>query len=192
MRAGLGYCQREETPRLLAETIKGFNGLAIQSTINNSAYYNSEENDAEIDPKSDQLVATHTSDGMKIKVTDTDNTNGNYPRKLLINRLIPDIIPVAIPPIDQTIAEDAAGSGETLHVRRTIVSKDIVTDTARSAARVFRNPAYVIRHGTDRTTQRDGNTAIGSTRLATPVWIGGSTTGSPSRNGIQYIISPRG
>ena len=59
------------------------------------------------------MLATHTSDGKKINVTDTDTTNGNSPRKLLINCLIQDIIPVAIPPIDQTIVEYAAGSGDT-------------------------------------------------------------------------------
>ena len=84
--------ERQISSDILAETIKGFNGFTLQSTINNSAYYYSEENDAEIDPKSDQLVATHTSDGMKIKVTDTDTTNRNPPQKLLINWLIPEII----------------------------------------------------------------------------------------------------
>ena len=82
----------------MAETIKVFNGLSIQSTINNSAYFDSEEDDAESDQNSDPKVATHT-------------INGKYPHKLLINWLIPEIIPSAISPIDQTIAEDAAGSG---------------------------------------------------------------------------------
>ena len=39
---------------ILAETIKGFNGLTIKSTFNDSTYCNSEEDDAESDPKSDQ------------------------------------------------------------------------------------------------------------------------------------------
>ena len=47
---------------LLAETIKG---LALDSTIDDSTYYNSEKDDAKRDPKSDpktdQFVATHTS-----------------------------------------------------------------------------------------------------------------------------------
>ena len=71
---------------ILSETIKGFNGLMIQSTINDSKYYDSEEVDAESDPNSNPKVATHT-------------TNRNYEHKLLINRLIPEIIPAAIPPI---------------------------------------------------------------------------------------------
>ena len=39
----------------------------IQSTISDSAYYDSEEHDVVRYPKSDSLVATHTSDGNKIK-----------------------------------------------------------------------------------------------------------------------------
>ena len=61
---------------VLAETLKG---LTIDSTIKNSAYYDSDEDDVEGDPKSDPLVASRTSEGEKIKVTDTDTTNGNYP-----------------------------------------------------------------------------------------------------------------
>ena len=115
-----------ETPKL----------LMIDSTRNDSTYYDLDENDAEEDPKRNPLVATHTSDRNKIKFTDTDTTNGNSPRKLLINRLVPEIIPVAILPIDQKIAEDAARSGETLHVRRTILLKEISTDRVCSAAHV--------------------------------------------------------
>ena len=47
----------------LAETIKGFNIFTLQSTIKNSADYHSEKSYAEGDPKSDKVVATHTSDG---------------------------------------------------------------------------------------------------------------------------------
>ena len=108
---------------ILSEKIKVFNGLTIQSTINDSAYYNSEEDDAESDPNSNPKVTTHT-------------TNRNNPHKLLINQLIPEIIPATIPPIDQTISGDAAGSGETLQARCTILLKEIVTDAARSAAHV--------------------------------------------------------
>ena len=128
----------------------------------------------------------------KRKVTNTDTTNGDSPRQLLINRIIPEITPVAIPPIDQTITEDAAGSGGTLHALHTILMKEIVTDPACSSAHVFRNFADVSRHGTGGTTPRDGNNVIGSIGLASPVRIGDSNTGSPRRTGSQYIISPRG
>ena len=87
---------------ILAKTLKR---LTMDSTINDSAYYNSDEDDAESDPKSDPLVATHTSDGKKRKVTNTDTTNRNSPHLIWINRLIPEIIPVSIPPIDPTIAD---------------------------------------------------------------------------------------
>ena len=112
--------------------------------------------------------------------------------KLLINRLIPETIPVAIPPIDQTIAEDDAGSRETLHAHLMILSKEIVTDAARSAAHVFQTPEDIRRNGTDDTTPGDRNTAIGSIRLAYPVRIGVITTGSLRNTRSQDIISPRG
>ena len=115
---------------ILEETIKGFNGLTLQSKINDSAYYNSDKDDAEIDPKSDQLVATNTSDRKKRKVTDTDTTGRNSPHKLLINRLIPEIIPIKIPSINPPIADGVAASGETLHARQKITSEEIVTNLA--------------------------------------------------------------
>ena len=46
----------------LEETLKGFNRLTLQSTINDYADYHSDKNDAERDPKSYHVVATHTSD----------------------------------------------------------------------------------------------------------------------------------
>ena len=61
----------------LTETLKG---LTIDSTINDSVYSNSDKDDTEGDPKSDPLVATHTSDEKKRKVTDTDTTNINSPQ----------------------------------------------------------------------------------------------------------------
>ena len=73
--------ERQISLDILAETIKGFKGLTLQSTINNTAYYHSDKNDAESDPKIYQVVATHTSDRNKIKFTDTDTTNENFPEK---------------------------------------------------------------------------------------------------------------
>ena len=65
---------------MLAERLKV---LTLDSTINDSAYYNSEEDDVEIDPKSDPLVAIHTNDGKKRKVSDTDTTNGGLSTKII-------------------------------------------------------------------------------------------------------------
>ena len=83
--------ERRNNSDALAETIKG---LTIDLIINDSAYYISDEDDAEGDPKSNSLVDTYTSDGKKRKVTDTDTTNRNSPQKLLINRTLPIIIPL--------------------------------------------------------------------------------------------------
>ena len=46
----------------LAETIKGYNILTFQSTINDYADYHSEKNDTGSDQKRDQVVATQTSE----------------------------------------------------------------------------------------------------------------------------------
>ena len=59
--------ERRISSDILVKTMKGFNELTLQSKINDSAYYNSDEDNAESDPKSDQFVATHTSDENKIK-----------------------------------------------------------------------------------------------------------------------------
>ena len=89
-------------------------------------------------------------------------------------------------------ADGAAVSGDTLHARRTILSKEIVTDAARSAAHLLQTPADVSRNGMDGNTPWDGNTAIRSTMLTSPVRIGGSTTVYPTNTGSQDIIIPRG
>ena len=81
--------ERQISSNIMEETIKGFKVLTLDSTINDSAYYHLEEDDAENDPNSDPKVATHTNDRKKRKVTDTDTTNRNYPHKLLINQIIP-------------------------------------------------------------------------------------------------------
>ena len=144
--------------------------MTLQLTIKDCAYYHSEEDDAESDPNSDPKVSTYNSDGKKIKVTDTYTTNRNYPPKVLINRLTPDIIPFTTPSIDQKITDDAAGSGETLHARRTILSKEIIMDAARSAARVFQTHADVIWNGTNRTTPRDGRHRVHQVEFHSSDW----------------------
>ena len=146
--------------------------------------------DVESDPKSDSLVATRTSDGNKRKITDTDTTKINPPHKLILNRLIPNIIPGAIHLIDHTITEDVAGIRETLDARQTVLSKEIITDTARSGAHIFRTPREVSRTGRDGTTSWDGNTVIAAARSTSPIQICHSTTGSPIQNRNQEIINP--
>ena len=153
--------------------INGFNELTIQSTFNNSAYYDSEKDDAESDPNSDPKVYTYT-------------TNENYPQKLFINRLIPEIIWGSITPIHQTITEDDAGIRETFEACQTIILKEIGTDAARRGARIFRTPVDVSRNGQGRhhATGQKYRCRV-STRLTSPVRIYHSTTKSPSRPGNQ-------
>ena len=88
--------ERIITSDILSETLKG---LTLYSTINESSYYNSDKDDAERYTKSDPLVDTHTGDGNKRKVTDTDTNNRNSPQKILINQTIPVIILPINPPI---------------------------------------------------------------------------------------------
>ena len=168
----------------LSETLKV---LTLDSTVDNSAYYNSDKNDAEDEPKRNPLVDTHTSDGKKRKVTDTDTTNRNSPQKLLINRTIPTIIP----PIDPWITDGVAAVRGTTHAHQTPTLKVIVPDAARSGALFLQTPGDVSRMGRDGTTPRDGNTSIRSSRLNSPVLIGGGTAISPMRTGIQDIGSPK-
>ena len=78
--------------------------MTLHSTINNSKYYDSDEDDAESDPKSDPLVATHTIDRKKRKATDIYTTNGNSPQKLFVNWTIPVIISLINLPIDDGVA----------------------------------------------------------------------------------------
>ena len=129
--------ERQISSNILAETIKEFNGLMIQSTINDSAYYDSEEDDAKNDPKSDSLVATHTSDVNKRKTTNTDTTNGNAAHKLLMNREIPGIIQGVIPPVNQTTVNGVVTSRRDLHAVRTVLYREIVTGAIDGNYRVM-------------------------------------------------------
>ena len=70
--------ERRNNLYMLAVTLKG---LTLDSKINNSEYYVSDKDDVEGNPKSDPLLATHSSDGKKRKVTYTDTTNINSPQK---------------------------------------------------------------------------------------------------------------
>ena len=137
------------------------------------------------DPKSVQLVATHTSDGNERKITDTDTTNSNYPHKLILNRIIPNIIPGAICLIDHTITEDVAGIVDTLDTRQKILSKEIFMDAARSSVHIFQNSKEVISTGRDGTTSRDGKTVIAAARLTSPIQFFHSTTDSQAGIGTK-------
>ena len=137
------------------------------------------------------MVATHTSDGNKRKVPDTDTTNIYYSHKLLINRLIPEIIPVSIPPIDPTIADGVMESIRTLNARQTITSKEIVTDAARSGALVFQDPTVVNQKDMDGKIPPDRNTIVIHHRSTTPVRMGNLPLVSPTSISSQDIEIPR-
>ena len=138
------------------------------------------------------MVDTHTSDGNERQTTDTDTTNDNNPHTLILNRIIPKIIPGEIRPIDQTITEVVAGIGETLDARQMVLPKEIVTDRARSGVHILRNPREARRTGRDGTTPRYGNTVVAASRSTFPVQICHSTTDLPIRNRNQDIINPIG
>ena len=78
--------ERQIYSESLTETLKGFNRLTLQSTINNSAFDHSNKNVTKSEPKSDQLIPTHTNDGKKRKITDADTIKVNSPQKILTNR----------------------------------------------------------------------------------------------------------
>ena len=137
------------------------------------------------------MVATHTSDRKK-KVTNTYTTNGNSPQKLLINRLIPDIISVIIPPIDPQIAYGFAASNVNLHAHQTISLKNIVTDAAHRGARVFQYYTVVNWKNTDRTIPQYVNTSGSPPRSTNPVWICAGPSAYPTLMGSQEIGSLSG
>ena len=74
---------------------------------------------------------------------------------------------------------------------RTVISKDIFTDGARSAAHVFKDPPVVNGKDTDRTIPRDRNAVEITPRSTTPVCIGTGPLIYPTRMGRQYIGSPK-
>ena len=112
-------------------------------------------------------------------------------KKLLINRLIPEIIPVVILPAPWIVDGVAASSG-TLHVRQTMSTNDIVTDVECTSARVFKDHTVLNWKDTDGLIRQDRNTVRVSPILTTPVRIGAGTSVSPTRMGSQDIGSPSG
>ena len=122
--------ERQISSDIMAKTMNGFNELTIQSTINDSAYYDSEEYDAESDPNSDPKVSTYTN-------------KRNYPHKLLTNREIPAIIQGVIPPVNQRTADGVATSRGYLHAVCTVLHKDIVTGAMRGTTSFLKEPPVI-------------------------------------------------
>ena len=144
----------------LTETLKGFNILKLQETISDSAYDHSDKNDARSDPKINQVVATHTSDGKKRKVIATDTTKGNSPHKLLTNQKISVIIPDVILTDNQTTADWVARSGMDFYAVRAVLNKQIITGTVRSTVGVLKDPLVVNWKALGGTIPQDNNTVV--------------------------------
>ena len=79
-----------------------------------------------------------------------------------------------------------------MHAVRTILSKYIVTDVMRSAARVVKDPLVVNWKYADGTILQDINTVGNPSRTSTLVQILYGPLVSPTRMRIQDIGSPRG
>ena len=72
-----------------------------------------------------------------------------------------------------------------------MLPKKIVMDVARSGTRIFRAPREVIQTGRDGYTPRDVNAAVTTARLTPSNPSFNSTSNFQTRNGNQYIVSPR-
>ena len=149
------------------------------------------KNDAKSDPRSDQVVDTHTSDGNERKVTATDTTKGNSPHKLLTNQEIPAIIPAIIPLVNQTTADTFAISGSSLHAVHAVLYKEIITSATCSAAGVLKHPPVVNWKGASGTIPRDRNTVGITHRETNPVQTGTGPSIPPIIIEVQKIDGPR-
>ena len=129
------------------------------------------------DPSSNPKIANYT-------------TNRNFPQKLFNSRFVPNITPGANRPNDQLVTDDVPGIRGTLGTHQTFLPKEIVTDAARSGARIFQNPSKVSQTGRDGSMPQDVNTAVATTRLTPQRQIFNSTSNSPTRNGTQDIVNP--
>ena len=194
--------ERRISSGIHAGKIKEFKGFTIQSKIRNSAHFNSRELvdvvrdyeelvDAVRDPKSDALVDTCTSGGNKRDYA-TDTTNVNSPHKLLANREILAIIQCVIPPVHQATVDGGLTYRGYLHVVRTVLSEEIVTGAAPSAAHVFEDPPLVNWKVASTSIPIDMNTVGLSPRSTTQVLTGTGTSAPPIHIRIQEVGSPRG
>ena len=172
--------ERINTSDDLAKTLKGL-------TINDAGYYNSDKNDSEGDPASNPKVDTHTSDGMKRKVTDT--RNGNLQHKLLINRTLL----IITTPIDPLIDNRVATYGASTIKLATPFTTEVITDAACSSAQVLWTHGYVSSTGRDGIIKDHCDIAVGSSWMKSPVLIGGTTV-SPTSGimGSHDIVSIHG
>ena len=107
------------------------------------------------DPKSNQMVATHTNK----EISSTHTTNGISTQKLLINATIQ----VVVRPITPLVTAGVVGAREILSPCQTILPQANIMEAARSCACIYWNPVKVSG------MERDG---------ATPGYISSSKTNS--------------
>ena len=131
----------------------------IQSTINDSKYYDLEEYYLESDPKGDSLVSTYT-------------TNRNYLHKLLTNREIQAIIQGVIPQVNQTTAYGVATSRGALHTVLMVLHKEIITSATRSTVGDLKDPPVINWKDTSGPVPVDINTSGIPPRTTTQVMNG--------------------
>ena len=118
--------EKRDKPNKLAETLKD-----VQ--INDAKYYvpdSANENEAKGDPASNPKTFNHTSDGKKRKVTDTSNRILQH--KILSNRTLWTVTMT----MDSMIDNRTATCGGTPLTFATPRAKEVITDAARSSARV--------------------------------------------------------
>ena len=156
----------------LTGTLKGFNKLMLDSTLNNSADDHSNKNFTKSDPNSDLLVATHTSDENERKITNTDTTKENPQHKLLMNREIPAIIQCIIPLVKKMTVDGVAIIGRDLHAIHTVLHKEIVTGAMCSTPGVLKYPPVVSWKDTGGMIPVDRNTVGTPPRTITQVRSG--------------------
>ena len=116
-------------------------------------------NDAKGDPASDPKIATHNSDGKKIKVTDTSNKY--LQQKLLSNQNLPIITTTIDPRIDNR----AATCGASPYELTTPQMVEVMTDATRSSAQIVQTPRRVSRIGRNGATPGNCNIYVSSPGL---------------------------
>ena len=107
------------------------------------------------------------------KVTDTSNRI--LQQKFLSNWTLPIVTTTMNPRIDDRIST----CGGTAHALATPTTKEVITDTTHSSARVSRTPWHISRIGRDSTTPGDFEISLRYLQANSPVLIGGITL-SPS------------
>ena len=101
------------------------------------------------------------------------------------------IVPVIIPPVNQTTKDSVATSGRALHAVRAVLHKEIVMGVTHRAVGVLKDPPVVNWKETSGPITRDRNTVGMPPRATNPVWTGTVPSVPPISLERQNIESPR-